>query len=353
MRLLENVPLKNYTTLRVGGAARYFIDCITDPDIIEALRFAADRRLSIHILGGGSNTIFSDSGYDGVVIKISTKYIQKLDKNETYAFYRVSAGYEFDRFVEMAVNEGLAGVECLSGIPGSVGAAPIQNIGAYGEEIGDAIERVYCVDRIDLSERVLEASDCGFSYRDSLFKHQFRDRLIVRAVDFRLDTTGSPRLKYEELRRAVEMSSGPVTPAGVREEVLRLRRGKSMVLDPDDPESVSAGSFFMNPTMSEGDLRELRGRLADFGAAPERLPVYEVSEGYRIPAAFLIELAGFRKGYERDGAGISKRHSLAIVNRGCGAKEILNLAREIEDRVYELSGVRLHREPVFAGADAH
>jgi UDP-N-acetylmuramate dehydrogenase len=252
------------------------------------------------------------------------------------------AGEEWDTIVERAVARGLAGIECLSGIPGRVGATPIQNVGAYGQEVAETIARVRAYDLE--SGRFVEfaAAECGFGYRDSRFKREDRGRYVVTSVTFRLAPGGEPAVRYPELERA--LGEGRRSLAEVREAVIAIRRRKSMVLDPEDPDARSAGSFFVNPVVPD----EVADRIAASHADP--MPRYAAPGGAKLSAAWLIERAGLSRGYRNGNAGISSKHTLAIVNRGgATAAEVVALAREVRDRVRDRFGVTLTPEPVFVG----
>ncbi len=349
-RVEERVPLAPYTTLRLGGAARYFMEARSEGELRDALAWAAQQRLPVWILGGGSNLIVPDAGLPGLVIRIAIAGVEfALAGSET--ILRAGAGVDWDEVVRQAVERGLAGIECLSGIPGLAGATPIQNVGAYGQEVADTLVSVTCLDRATLEPVEFGAAECDFGYRQSRFKGRDRDRFVVTGVTFRLGER-RPEPRYPELRRAVESSPGyaalPDARAveAVRETVLGLRRRKSMVLDPEDPNTRSVGSFFTNPVLSGDQLERLveRCRGLEGGAV---IPTFPAEDGrLKVPAAWLVEQAGFRRGYRRGGAGISTRHALALVNLGGSTAELLALAAEIEQGVAERFGVRLEREPV-------
>lgn len=352
MKIQEQKILSEYTTLQLGGAAKYFCSCSSVGDLREALEFAKTHQLRIHILGGGSNTIFADSGFDGLVIKIDIKGISVVD-DDAHVIVTSNAGEDWDAFVRTMAARGYAGVECLAGIPGLVGATPIQNVGAYGQEVKDTIVRVRVLDRSTLKETELTNAECAFEYRQSRFKKQDTDNYIVIAVSYRLQKNGRPTINYPEVQKAVEaavplsaLADGRESLEAVRNIVLSLRRKKSMVIDPNDPNSRSAGSFFMNPILSKRqfDIINDRWNLEGDGSP---LPAYDAAGGVKISAAWLIEKSGFSKGYTKNGAGISGNHTLALVNRGGTAETLLALAKEIQDSVERKFSIRLEVEPVI------
>jgi UDP-N-acetylmuramate dehydrogenase len=321
------VELSDLTTLRLGGPARELVEARSESEVIESAR-------SAHlILAGGSNVVVADEGVPGTVARIVTRGVERDGLRLT-----VAAGEEWDPLVAMCVDEGLQGFECLSGIPGSVGATPIQNVGAYGQEVSEAVEWVRVYDRETGHVEDMTAADCGFVYRGSVFK--YHDRRVVLSVTFVMNESPvSGPLRYAELARALDMPVGGRAPlAEVREAVLALRRGKGMVIDPSDPDSVSAGSFFTNPILD---------------APPDGAPAWPEPGGrVKVSAAWLIEQAGFHKGYGNGRVGISTKHTLALVNRGgATTAELMALAREIAAGVDERFGVRLHPEPVLVGHD--
>lgn len=320
--------------------------------MIEALRWAESEGLRVLVLGGGSNLVIGDAGWDGLVLCIGLRGFQ-VDRSAGRLRVQVGAGEPWDEVVGRTVQEGWAGLECLSGIPGLAGATPIQNVGAYGQEVAEVIVGVHVWDRMTRSRRVLTAAECGFGYRDSTFKRE-PERVVVLAVDLELRPGGAPTLRYAELARAFgEASTAAPSLTEVRERVLALRRSKSMVLDPSDPNGRSAGSFFTNPVVEAAAAQvlveqALREGLVEHAAAVPRYP----AEGGRVKlaAAWLIEAAGFHKGERRGAVGISSRHALALVHHGGGTtRELLELAAEIEARVQARFGIVLRREPVLVG----
>lgn len=347
----EHELLAPYTTFRLGGPARFFADCATEPELLDALDFAAAHGLAVHILGGGSNTIFHDEGYAGLVAHLTLGGIDWRDAGDGVEV-TAGAGVNWDTLVAESVARGLGGIECLSGIPGTVGATPIQNVGAYGQEVADTLVQVECLVRTSRAHVVLRAAECGFGYRTSRFKKAAdRDRFIIRAVTLRLTRGAPPPIRYPELERVVRQAGGVggLTPKDglqlVRDAVLALRRGKAMVLDPADPNTRSAGSFFTNPVLSRAafDAFAKRAESLQIGGT---IPSFPADGGFKVPAAWLVEHAGFSKGERRGGVGISERHALALVNFSGTSAELVAFAAEIERAVHDRFGIRLEREPV-------
>jgi UDP-N-acetylmuramate dehydrogenase len=323
-----------WTTLGLGGPAGRVVDATTEAELVCAVRGAPDPVL---VLAGGSNVVVADAGFPGTVVRVLSAGI-----TEEGDVLTVAAGEPWDRFVTRCVAEGRAGVECLAGIPGSVGATPIQNVGAYGQEVAETITAVRVLDRAAGEVRTLAPSDCAFAYRSSAFKRR-PGRWVVLAVSYRLPHAGvSGSIRYAELARLLGVPVGAgAPPAAVRQAVLELRRGKGMVLDPADPDTHSAGSFFTNPILAVEGL-------------PEGAPAWPEPDGrVKTSAAWLIEHAGFARGEGRpDGIAISSKHVLALTNRGDGtAEELVRFAAQIAARVHEEFGVSLVPEPVLVGLD--
>ena len=339
----ENLPLAPLTTLGVGGPARYFTEAASEEDLLSAIGFARERGLEIFILGGGSNLLVSDDGFDGLVVKMAFRGIDVSPPSKGKVTVTSAAGEEWDPLVAMCVDRGLAGFECLSGIPGLVGATPIQNVGAYGQEVSQTIVEVRCIDRQSLEPVPLSNSECGFAYRTSIFNTTHRGRYIVTGVTYELTDGGSPFLEYRDLKE--RFAGQTPTLAEARRAVLEIRKEKSMVIDPADPNSRSAGSFFKNPIVS----RKHAGEIAE--AIGETVPYFTMPDGLaKIPAAWLIERAGFSKGYILGNAGISKNHSLAIINRGgASASDMIALKDMIRHAVFSRFEIELVPEPVFLG----
>lgn len=339
-QIQTDVPLGPLTTLGIGGPARFFASVETEGEIETALSFAETRGLDVFILGGGSNLLVADAGFDGLVLQINLKGILRSDGQT--GKLSVGAGEEWDRFVVFCVANDLAGAECLSGIPGLVGGTPIQNVGAYGQEVSETITSVRCYDRSERRFVELSHAECGFEYRKSNFNSTERNRYIVTSVSYNMRPGGQPKIEYKDL---IEHFAGrKPTLAETRAAVLEIRRAKSMVIDPADPNSRSAGSFFKNPIVAKTRLDQLRDRYPN-------MPSFPVSETtVKIPAAWLIENAGFRKGFVSGKAGLSANHTLALINRGgATAKDLLDLKAVISGAVLERFGIELYPEPVFLG----
>lgn len=348
--LREAVPLAPLTTLRLGGAARWYLRCTSEDEVRQGLAWARESGIRTVVLGGGSNVVVPDEGLDALVLHVglgSLDFVPVDGKVEI----RAGAGVEWEVLVREAVARGLAGVECLSGIPGTVGGTPIQNVGAYGQEVSETITAVRAIDRASLAGIGFSARECGFAYRASRFKGADRDRFVVTEVRFQLSPDGAPALRYPELARAVSARGGveSLRPdqalARVRETVLELRRSKSMVLDDSDPNTRSAGSFFLNPVLTAERFADLERRWRQVGRDGP-IPTFPADGGIKVPAAWLVEQAGFARGHRRGGAMVSTRHTLALVNAGGTTGDLLGLAGEIQAAVEQRFGVRLEREPV-------
>jgi UDP-N-acetylmuramate dehydrogenase len=338
------VPLAPFSTLGVGGPARWLLRATTTEDIAAAHAWSADRGAQLFVLGGGSNLVIADRGIDGLVLQIASRGLEFIrDGDDTLV--RVEAGEPWDDVVSAAVSRGLAGVECLSGIPGSAGGTPIQNVGAYGQEVADTLTHVVVFDRQAGATTTLAAADCGFAYRMSRFKREDAGRFVVCGMTFRL-RPGVATVTYPDVIAYLERAGITVQDVGaVRNAVLAIRRRKGMVLDPADPDTHSVGSFFMNPVVDAA----AHARLAEGSEGPP--PGFVMpGGGVKVPAAWLIERAGFARGHARGPVGLSSKHPLAIVNRGgATARDVLELAVLIKRRVADRFGIRLRTEPVFAG----
>jgi UDP-N-acetylmuramate dehydrogenase len=349
MLIEENIPLAPLTTFGIGGPARFFVEAVSRSDVEQAVIFARTQNLPLFVLGGGSNLLVSDSGWPGLVLKIGIKGCEQ-DPNlkEGKALFDVGAGESWDAFVARAVAAQCAGTECLSGIPGGVGGTPVQNVGAYGQEVAETIESVEVFDRKDGQVRELCNEACGFSYRSSIFNTGERERFIILRVTYALTPGGEPRLEYADLKRHFEGRGTRPSLAETREAVRHIRALKGMLIVPGDPDCQSAGSFFKNPVLSEQQHAALAQRAAARGLA---LPSYPALEKNRkISAAWLVEHSGFTRGYGSGRVGISSKHALAIVNHGgATAAEVLSLKNQIQQRVEATWGVRLEPEPVFVG----
>ena len=349
MRVEENVPLSPLTTFRIGGPARFFVEAGSLADIREAVAFGLKSNLPLFVLGGGSNLVVSDSGYPGLVLKVAVMGIDRRAGSEDgKAVFDVGAGESWDGFVAHAVSADCAGVECLSGIPGSVGGTPVQNVGAYGQEVADTIESVEGFDLKDGQVRELCREACGFSYRSSIFNTTERARFIITRVTYALTPSGKPHLEYADLKRHFNGRETIASLAETREAVRAIRARKGMLIVEGDPDCRSAGSFFKNPVLSEEQHSDLQKRAE---AKKLILPSYPALERNRkVSAAWLVEHAGFARGYTRGRAAISRKHALALVNRGgATAAEVIALKNEIQKKVEEIWGVRLEPEPVFVG----
>jgi UDP-N-acetylmuramate dehydrogenase len=342
MRTLDSTPLATRTTLRLGGPATEMVEVDSESDLVDVVRRADESGRPLLVLGGGSNLVVDDAGFEGLVVAVRTRGIEVGSHARDAATVRVAAGEPWDELVAAALQEGWVGVEALSGIPGLVGATPIQNVGAYGQEVAETIASVRVWDRRAGQIRTLAAADCGFGYRTSRFKTD-PEAFVVLSVAFRfpLGDLGAP-VRYAELARTLGVEVDARVPAkDVREAVLGLRRGKGMVLDEADHDTWSAGSFFTNPVVGA----DVAQRLAP-GA-----PQWPQPDGsVKISAAWLIGQAGYGKGMRRGNVGLSTKHALALTNRGGGTTaELLALAREIRDTVQRRSGVVLVNEPVTVG----
>jgi UDP-N-acetylmuramate dehydrogenase len=339
----ENIPLAPLTTLDVGGPARYFAEATTESEVLEAVQFARSDRLPLFVLGGGSNLVIADAGFAGLALKIAITGIAQFAPNPGNLIFNVGAGCDWDTFVAQTVEAGCAGLECLSGIPGTVGGTPVQNVGAYGQEVADTIIEVRALDLQSLEVVTLSKADCRFTYRTSIFNTTDRGRYIVLRVAFALRPCGKPTIRYADLEKHFAGNGSP-TLSEVRAAVREIRRRKAMLIVPGDEDARSAGSFFQNPVVPQVLFGELATRFPG-------IPSYPAGDGLRkVPAAWLVEQAGFAKGYMRGRAAISRKHALAIVNRGgATAAEIIALKDEIQAGVQDMFGIHLQPEPVFAG----
>ncbi|MBW2461492.1 MAG: UDP-N-acetylmuramate dehydrogenase [Deltaproteobacteria bacterium] len=349
----EQVPLAPLTTLELGGPARYFVSVASEDEVQEALAWAADGGHRVLLLGGGSNIVIGDAGFDGLVMHLGALRgvsFQEDDEDEDCVEVTAAAGEPWDALVSETVGRDLAGLECLSGIPGFVGGAPIQNIGAYGQEVSETIVRVRTFDRKSAGIGDITPADCGFSYRESSFKRE-PDRHVVLSVTFRLEVSGAPAVRYGELQRALAAEVGGAAPSlrRVRDQVIALRRAKSMVLDPQDDNRRSAGSFFTNPVVPDAEADRVVSLAVAEGLVqdPGDVPRYPAGKGFtKLAAGWLIERAGIAKGTRRGNVGISTRHALGLVHHG-GARtqDLLDLAREVRTTVEDRFGVTLVSEP--------
>lgn len=344
MREQRDVELAALTTLRLGGPARRLVEVTSEDEIIASVREADARGEPVLVLGGGSNVVAADDGFAGTVVLVRTRGVGVAADASGGATVTVAAGEEWDAFVDRAVHEQWVGVEALAGIPGLVGAVPIQNVGAYGQEVAQTIANVRAYDRSERRVRTFASGDCGFAYRTSRFKTE-PGRYVVLSVEFRFERGElSAPVRYAELARRLGVPQGERAKAGdVREAVLALRRGKGMVLDEHDHDTWSAGSFFTNPILSADDAARL----------PADAPRFEQPDGrVKTSAAWLIDHAGYGRGYGDGAVTLSTKHALALTNRGgATTSELLDLAREVRAGVEKAYGVTLHNEPVLVGTE--
>jgi UDP-N-acetylmuramate dehydrogenase len=345
---LHDAPLAPLTTFRLGGPAHRLITATTDAEVIEAVREADDSGTPLLLIGGGSNLVIGDKGFAGTAVRIATKGFA-LDGTGL----ELAAGEVWTDAVARTVEAGLAGMECLAGIPGSAGATPIQNVGAYGQEVSSTITEVIAYDRWTRETVTIPNAECAFSYRHSRFKAD-PERFVVLRVRFELeDAQGlSAPIRYAETARALGVGPGDRVPlADARETVLKLRTGKGMVLDPEDHDTWSAGSFFTNPVLTDEEFAAFHARVKERLGDDAEPPAYPAGDGHtKTSAAWLIDKAGFTKGYGTGPARISTKHTLALTNRGGATTEdLLTLAREVVSGVSEAFGITLVNEPVTVG----
>jgi UDP-N-acetylmuramate dehydrogenase len=343
MEIQENVALAPFTTFGIGGPARWFVEASGEVEIVNAVTWARERSLPIFVLGGGSNLLISDAGFPGLVLRIALKGVEHAEDSAS-RLYRVAGGEDWDRFVEQVVQANCAGIECLAGIPGTVGGTPVQNVGAYGQEVSETIYRVRVFDLETLRFREMPVSECGFAYRSSIFNSTARGRFLVVRVDYRLTRGGPANLRYADLQKVFPVDSQPALTE-VAAAVRRIRHSKGMLLVDGDVDCRSAGSFFKNPIVSAAHFSELARKLNQepphYPAGPDEV---------KLPAAWLIENAGFTKGFSLGRAGISTLHTLALINRGgATAAEVLALRDAITAAVASKFGIALQMEPVLVG----
>jgi UDP-N-acetylmuramate dehydrogenase len=350
VHLLENIPLAPLTTLKIGGPAKYFVEAKDAGEVQEAVLFARSRDLPLFVLGGGSNLLIADSGWPGLVLKIAIEGIEQQPGHDEdgRVIFTVGAGESWDKFVSRSVAARSAGIECLSGIPGSVGGTPVQNVGAYGQEVSDTITSVQVFDLRDGQVREICNQACQFGYRSSIFNTSERGRFIVLRIDFALTPNGKPLIEYTDLKRHFAGRETSPNLAETREAVRHIRALKGMLIVPGDPDCLSAGSFFKNPVLTESQHEDLKKRAAARGLSIPTYPALETQK--KVSAAWLVERSGFARGYGLGRAGISRKHALAIINRGgASAADILALKDQIQQRVEEIWGVHLEAEPVMLG----
>ncbi len=341
IQIQEKVSLAPLTTLKIGGEARFFARAESEEQILAGLEFARQNALPVFILGGGSNVLIADAGFDGLVLQMALAGVSFEEGRVTAA-----GGEGWDDLVRVCVEKNLAGLECLSGIPGFVGATPIQNVGAYGQDVSETIAAVRVYDRETGRFETMSNADCGFSYRSSVFNSTQKGRYIVTAVTYDLTLNGDPSIRYADLKKYFEGKNEAPSLSDVRQAVIEIRAKKSMVISSDDPNSRSAGSFFKNPLVSLEKFDEIQLKWSG-----QSVPSFPANESeVKIPAAWLIEKSGFQKGYILGNVGLSENHTLAIINRGnAKAGEVLGLMNAIQDAVRENFGVELKPEPVFIG----
>jgi UDP-N-acetylmuramate dehydrogenase len=345
MKILENIPLAPLTTLGVGGLARYFAEIHTPEDAAEAVAWTKSHALPLFVLGGGSNLVVADAGFPGLVLKMAVTGVSKRQEGSR-TFFTAGAGEDWDTFVAQTVDSECAGLECLSGIPGTVGATPVQNVGAYGQEVSECIQQVEALDLKTGLIRTFENIKCGFSYRSSRFNTIHCGAYIILMVTFTLDAAGQPRISYADLKRV--FGERQPTLAEVRKAVCEIRQRKGMLLVDGDTDCRSAGSFFKNPVLSATDYALMQERATRMGLAIPSYPA--LASRHKVPAAWLVENAGFHKGHRRGPVAISSKHALAITNLGgASAADVLALKQEIQDGVYRTFGIHLQPEPVFVG----
>lgn len=349
MNIEEQIPLAEMTTLGVGGPAKYFSEVRNVDELKATLTWAEHHQEPIFVLGGGSNIVISEKGFDGLVIRLGMKSVSTLVADHSVKI-RCEAGLEWDKLVEYSVTKNWSGMECLSGIPGSVGATPIQNVGAYGQEVADTIIEVEVLNIKTKKLEFFSNQECQFSYRDSRFKSKDTGKYVVVAVCFELTPNRFPELRYGELSRLAR-SKQIHTVNQLRETVLEIRRSKGMVVDPDDPDSKSAGSFFTNPILSLDHYKEFSRRLTHLGMKTDVVPIFPTADGRKkVSAAWLIEHSGFKRGHDGGSVGLSSKHALALINKG-GARsdDVLDLCMKIKGAVFEHFGLHLEPEPQFVG----
>jgi UDP-N-acetylmuramate dehydrogenase len=348
MLLEENKTLAPLTTFGIGGPARWFVAAESEDDVREAAAWAGQHGVALFVLGGGSNLLVSDEGFDGLVLRVCLRGVTQSEQ-DGFTVFSAAAGEDWDAFVEQTVRANCAGVECLAGIPGTVGGTPVQNVGAYGQDVASTLSRVRAFDLLQHALVEFSAAECHFAYRRSRFNAEERGRYVVMRVDYRLTPGGAPTLRYADLQRAFPAGTEATLPE-VAEAVRNIRHAKGMLLVVGDPDCRSAGSFFKNPVVP---IEQLRGIADESGSEPPHFPAGpepEYGGKVKLPAAWLIEHAGFGKGTSRGAAAISSRHTLALINRGgATAAEILALAAEIRTAVHAHFQILLEREPVLVG----
>jgi UDP-N-acetylmuramate dehydrogenase len=348
MLLEENKVLAPFTTFGIGGPARWFAEGACEDDIAEAAAWAAERGVPLFVLGGGSNLLIADAGFQGLVLHVRLKGIERRPEAGS-VLYQAGGGEDWDGFVQRCVADDCAGLECLAGIPGTVGGTPVQNVGAYGQEVASCIERVRVFDLRAGNLAEFTAIECGFAYRRSRFNTEDRGCYVVTRVDYRLTPEGAPTLLYADLQQEFAGRANP-SLAEVTDAVRRIRRSKGMLLIDGDEDCRSAGSFFKNPVVGLEQLNLVSSAVGKEAPHFPAGPRGDGSDHVKLSAAWLIEQAGFKRGFSIGAAGISSRHTLALINRGgATAAEILALADKVAATVESMFGVRLEKEPVLLG----
>jgi UDP-N-acetylmuramate dehydrogenase len=348
LKFQEQIPLAPYTTLRIGGPARFFCEVKTEAELLKAVQFAREHSLSLFVLGGGSNLLVTDTGFDGLVVHMAITSPTKSNPSANHLDVTTAAGTEWNSFVHEICEQGISGVECLAGIPGSVGGTPVQNVGAYGQEVANTITHVRALDLDTLTFTTLTHEQCGFSYRRSIFNSTHRNRYIVTQVNFRFDLDATPNLTYADLQRHFAGRDQAPKPIDVYHAVREIRHNKGMLIVEGEPDSRSAGSFFKNPIVSESLLKEIAGKLT---TPLEKIPHWPAGPGQvKLAAAWLLDQAGFHKGFVMGRAGISSRHTLALINRDHATfADIAALRDTIQREVHHRFHIQLEQEPVQLG----
>jgi UDP-N-acetylmuramate dehydrogenase len=351
LQFQEHVPLAPFTTLRIGGPTRFFCEVKTEAELLEAVQFAQQHKLPLFVLGGGSNLLVSDAGFDGLVMRVAVAVARHEHKKGESVILQVGAGENWDDVVHYAVDHNYAGIECLAGIPGDAGGTPVQNVGAYGQEVAETIQQVRTYDLETYSFVDLDHEACRFGYRRSLFNTDARGRYIVTAVSYKLRQGGEPALRYADVKRyfaaAIERGEKP-SLRQVYDAVRSIREQKGMLAGQGGPDGQSAGSFFKNPLIPSSSLSQVALKA---GYRPEDIPQYPAEDGrVKLAAAWLVEQAGFHKGFAMGRAAISSRHTLALVNLGdATATELVALRDAVLTAVQNKFGVHLEQEPVMLG----
>lgn len=344
IKIGTNVSLASQTTIGLGGKAKYFVEVRVLEELNRALEWARKVNVPVFILGGGSNVVFADHGFQGLVIKIAFQGI-KIKTAGKKVYLKVAAGEKWDSLVKYAVQNGWAGIEAMSGIPGLIGAVPIQNVGAYGADVSGVIESVEVIERSTEKMRILLNKQCGFGYRTSYFKTKYHDKFVITAVNFLLKKSVRGSIRYPELESYLINHRMTPTIQNIRNAVLKLRKKKSMIVDKNDPNSRSCGSFFVNPILNRKEFEIFK---KNWYGQEDKIRYFQVGKKFKISAAWLIEQAGFTKGMIYRNVGISQHHSLALINRGKGStQDLLVLKNKIVQKVQQDFGITLQTEPII------